>query len=112
MSLTPEQIAAANKANLEALVSLTHKAFESIEKLVELNMQAARNTLEQLPRQACDLPREFKFEQVHAQFSRRDAGARDQRVERHRVVAERLEQRVDRGGPTPAWSGGRICRDK
>ena len=47
MSLTPEQIAAANKANLEALVSLTHKAFESIEKLVELNMQAARNTLEE-----------------------------------------------------------------
>ena len=47
MSLTPEQIAAANKANLEALVSLTHKAFESIEKLVELNMQAARSTLEE-----------------------------------------------------------------
>ncbi|NRT54313.1 phasin family protein [Sphaerotilus uruguayifluvii] len=47
MSLTPEQLAAANKANLEALVSLTHKAFESIEKLVELNMQAARSTLEE-----------------------------------------------------------------
>ncbi|MDQ5898589.1 MAG: hypothetical protein QG612_2675 [Pseudomonadota bacterium] len=47
MSLTPEQIAAANKANLDALVSLTNKAFESVEKLVELNMQAARSTLEE-----------------------------------------------------------------
>jgi len=47
MSLTPEQIAAANKANLDALVSLTNKAFESVEKLVELNMQAARSTMEE-----------------------------------------------------------------
>ncbi|MFM2051989.1 MAG: hypothetical protein RL456_26 [Pseudomonadota bacterium] len=52
MTMTPEQLAAANKANLEALVELTHKAFASIEKLVELNMQAARSSLEQTAEQA------------------------------------------------------------
>jgi len=32
MTLTPEQIAAANKANLETLLNLTNKAFEGVEK--------------------------------------------------------------------------------
>ena len=36
--LTPEQFAAANKANLETLFGLTNKAFEGVEKLVELNL--------------------------------------------------------------------------
>lgn len=40
--LTPEQIAAANKANLETLFGLTTKAFESVEKLVELNLQVVK----------------------------------------------------------------------
>jgi phasin family protein len=40
--LTPEQFAAANKANLDALVELTRKSFEGVEKLVELNLQAVR----------------------------------------------------------------------
>ena len=43
--LNPEQIAAAGKANLETLFGLTNKAFEGIEKLVELNMQVAKATL-------------------------------------------------------------------
>ncbi len=43
--LTQEQIVAANKANLETLFGLTNKAFEGVEKLVELNMQVARTTL-------------------------------------------------------------------
>jgi phasin family protein len=43
--LTPEQFAAAQKANLEALFGLTNKAFEGIEKLVELNMQVVKSTL-------------------------------------------------------------------
>lgn len=43
--LTPEQIAAANKANLESLFGLTAKAFESVEKLVELNLQVVKSTL-------------------------------------------------------------------
>ena len=43
--MTPEQFAAANKANLETLVGLTNKAFEGVEKLVELNMQVAKTTL-------------------------------------------------------------------
>ena len=52
MTMTPEQLAAANKANLDTLVELTQKAFASIEKLVELNMQAARDSLEQTAEQA------------------------------------------------------------
>lgn len=43
--LTPEQIAAAHKANFETLFSLTNKAFEGVEKLVELNMQVVKSTL-------------------------------------------------------------------
>jgi phasin family protein len=40
--MTPEQFAAANKANLDALVELTRKSFEGVEKLVALNLQAMR----------------------------------------------------------------------
>lgn len=43
--LTPEQIAAAQKANLETLFGLTSKAFEGVEKLVELNLQVVKSTL-------------------------------------------------------------------
>ena len=45
MNLTPEQIAAAHKANLETLSGLTHQALQSIEKLVELNMHIAKQSL-------------------------------------------------------------------
>lgn len=45
MNLTPEQIAAAQKANLETLSGLTNQALKSIEKLVELNMQIAKHSL-------------------------------------------------------------------
>jgi phasin family protein len=45
MNLTPEQITAAQKANLETLSSLTNQALQSIEKLVELNMHIAKQTL-------------------------------------------------------------------
>lgn len=40
--MTPEQMMAAHKANLETLFGLTGKAFEGVEKLVELNMQVAK----------------------------------------------------------------------
>ncbi len=40
--MTAEQIAAANKANMETLFGLTNKAFESMEKIVELNMAATK----------------------------------------------------------------------
>ena len=43
--LTAEQVVAAQKANLETLFGLTQKAFEGIEKLVELNLQAGRAAL-------------------------------------------------------------------
>lgn len=43
--LTPEQFAAAQKANLETLFGLTAKAFEGVEKLVELNLQVVKSTL-------------------------------------------------------------------
>jgi phasin family protein len=45
MTFTAEQLLAAHKANVETLFGLTHKAFEGVEKLVELNMQVAKTTL-------------------------------------------------------------------
>lgn len=45
MKLTPEQIAAAQKANLETLSGLTNQALQSIEKLIELNMHIAKQSL-------------------------------------------------------------------
>ena len=43
--LTAEQIIAAHKANVETLFGLTNKAFEGVEKLVELNLQVAKTAL-------------------------------------------------------------------
>jgi phasin family protein len=40
--LTTEQFLAAHKANVETLFGLTNKAFEGVEKLVELNLQVAK----------------------------------------------------------------------
>lgn len=40
--LTAEQVLAAQKSNVETLFGLTSKAFEGVEKLVELNLQVAR----------------------------------------------------------------------
>ena len=45
MNLTPEQLAAAQKANLETLNGITNQALVSIEKLVELNMHIAKASL-------------------------------------------------------------------
>jgi phasin family protein len=43
--LTAEQLVAAQKANLETLFELTNKAFEGVEKLVELNLQVAKASI-------------------------------------------------------------------
>lgn len=43
--LTAEQLMAAQKANLETLFGLTTKAFEGVEKLVELNVTASKAAL-------------------------------------------------------------------
>ena len=43
--LTAEQVFAAHKANLDTLFGLTNKAFEGVEKLVELNLQLAKTAL-------------------------------------------------------------------
>ena len=43
--LTAEQVFAAQKANMETLFGLTNKAFEGVEKLVELNLQVAKTAL-------------------------------------------------------------------
>ena len=40
--MTAEQFVAAHKANLDTLFGLTNKAFEGVEKLVELNLQVAK----------------------------------------------------------------------
>ena len=43
--LTAEQMLAAQKANVETLFGLTTKAFEGVEKLVELNLTASKAAL-------------------------------------------------------------------
>jgi phasin family protein len=43
--LTAEQMLAAQKANIETLFGLTSKAFEGVEKLVELNLTASKAAL-------------------------------------------------------------------
>jgi phasin family protein len=45
--LTADQIMAAQKANVETLFGLTSKAFEGVEKLVELNVTASKAALEE-----------------------------------------------------------------
>ena len=45
MTLTADQMIAAHKANVEALFSLTSKAFQGMEKLIELNVTASRAAL-------------------------------------------------------------------
>jgi phasin family protein len=43
--LTAEQVLAVQKANIETLFGLTNKAFEGVEKLVELNVTASKAAL-------------------------------------------------------------------
>lgn len=43
--LTVEQVMASHKANIETLLGLTSKAFEGVEKIVELNMTASKAAL-------------------------------------------------------------------
>ena len=50
--LTAEQLLAAQKANVETLFGLTNKAFEGVEKLVELNLQVAKTTLAEVAQTA------------------------------------------------------------
>jgi phasin family protein len=45
MALTADQFLAAQKANLETLFGLTSKALEGVEKVIELNVTAARAAL-------------------------------------------------------------------
>lgn len=51
MFTNPEQFTAATKANFEAqialITALTNKAFESVEKLVDLNISAAKSSIEE-----------------------------------------------------------------
>ncbi len=43
--LTADQIVASQKASIETMFGLTHKAFEGMEKVVELNVQASKAAL-------------------------------------------------------------------
>jgi phasin family protein len=43
--LTADTLLAAQKANIEILFGLTNKAFEGVEKLVELNLQVAKTSI-------------------------------------------------------------------
>ena len=46
--LTVEQVVASHKANIETLFGLTTKAFEGVEKIVELNLTASRAALSEV----------------------------------------------------------------
>ena len=50
--LTAEQVIAAQKTNVETLFGLTNKAFEGVEKLVELNLQVARAAISEVAENA------------------------------------------------------------
>jgi len=50
--LTPEQLAATQKTNMEKLYGLTAKAFEGVEKLIDLNVNAAKTALAESAGQA------------------------------------------------------------
>ena len=47
--MTAEQIVTAQKSNVETLFGLTGKAFEGVEKLVELNLQVAKAAMSEAP---------------------------------------------------------------
>lgn len=47
-TLTAEQLIASHKANLETLFGLTSKAFEGVEKLVELNLTATKAAMSEV----------------------------------------------------------------
>lgn len=44
---TPESLSAAQKENLDAMMKLSHKAFEGVEKMVDLQLNAARTSLQE-----------------------------------------------------------------
>lgn len=46
--LTVEQVMASHKANIETLMGLTNKAFEGVEKIVELNLTASKAALSEI----------------------------------------------------------------
>ena len=46
MTTTPEQIVAANKANVETLLTLANTAFASAERIAALNLNTARSVME------------------------------------------------------------------
>jgi phasin family protein len=50
--LTAEQVMASQKATMETLFGLTNKAFEGVEKLIELNVQASKAALAESANQA------------------------------------------------------------
>jgi phasin family protein len=44
---TPEEMSEAQKQNIDAMLKLSHKAFEGIEKMVDLQLSAARASLQE-----------------------------------------------------------------
>ena len=46
--LTVDQVMASHKSNIETLVGLTSKAFEGVEKIVELNLTASKTALAEI----------------------------------------------------------------
>ena len=62
--LTPEQFISTNKANATTMFGLTEKAFEGVEKLIELNIAASKAAINETMSHAQSLmsikdPQEF-----------------------------------------------------
>ena len=53
--LTPEQVSAAYKSNLDSLIALSAKTFEGVERLIDLNLNVAKATLSESSEKAKEL---------------------------------------------------------
>ena len=52
---TPEQFLSAQKANVETFFELSSKAFDGVEKLVELNLQVAKTAIAEAAEAAAEV---------------------------------------------------------
>ena len=90
MTLTPEAILNAQKTHLEALFGLTQKAFDGVEKLVELNVSASRAALSDAANHSQQLLSVKDAQQLLALQARQSIQAQQLQITQDRAAA--LEQ--------------------
>src|SRR5713226_4558048 len=105
MYVTPEQIQAANKANVEAVLAVANTQFTALEKLANIQASAVKSAFEDSVANTRSAQREgcagvrYAAELIHPARHR----------EGHRLLEERLRSR-DRGECRAVQSGGAPCR--